>query len=147
MKEEIIEFLDEHNTMSLATSRDNYSYAASLFYVNEGLTLYFLSNPASEHSLNIARNPEVAVTISKDYSDWRTVRGLQIRGKAYKVDEYESERARKVFEEKYPFLPDLLASNKPPRGVWCFVFFKVVPESVRLIDNGVYFGYRAEILM
>lgn len=147
MKKEIIELLNNHNTMSLATSRDNSSYAASLFYASERLTLYFLSNPASEHSLNIALNPEVAVTINKDHSDWRVVRGLQIRGKSYKVNGDETERAKKVFEKKYPFLTDLLAKNKPPSGVWCFDFFKIVPESIRLIDNRVYFGYRAVMLI
>lgn len=147
MKDIVTEFLLGHNTMSLATSRENSPYAASLFYASDGLTLYFLSSPDSEHSLNISLNPEVGVTISKDHSDWRTVRGLQIMGRAYEVREGEAELARGVFEKKYPFLTELLGSDKLPRGAGHYAFFKVVPETIRFIDNGVYFGYRAEIVM
>lgn len=147
MRDIITEFLNGHNTMSLATSRDNSPYAASLFYASDGLTLYFISDPSSEHSLNISLNPKVGVTINTDHSDWRTVRGLQIRGRAYALEKAETERAMSVFEQKYPFLTEFLGSNKLPRGAGHFAFFKVVPETIRLIDNRVYFGYRAEILM
>lgn len=147
MEDIVTEFLHGHNTMSLATSRDNYPYAASLFYASDGLTLYFLSNPDSEHSLNISINPKVAVTISTDHADWRTIRGLQIMGRAYEVREEEAELARNVFEKKYPFLTELMGSDKLPRGAGYYVFFKVVPETLRFIDNRVYFGYRAEMLM
>lgn len=144
-RETVAGFLDGHNTMSLATSRDGSVYAASLFYASDGLTLYFLSAPDSAHSINISLNPEVAVTISKDHSDWRTVRGLQIRGRVYEVPEGETGPARKIFEKKYPFLAELLGNRELFRGVRGISFYKVVPHSVRLIDNTVRFGYRAEL--
>jgi len=145
MREIVAGFLDGHNTMSLATYRHGSIYAASLFYASEGLTLYFISDPDSAHSVNISLNPEVAVTISKDHSDWKTVRGLQLRGRAYEVPEGESEPARKIFEKKYPFLAELLGNPDLFRGARGIAFYKVVPETVRLIDNGVRFGYRAEL--
>lgn len=43
MREIVAGFLDVHNTMSLATSRDGSVYVASLFYASYGLTPYFLS--------------------------------------------------------------------------------------------------------
>jgi hypothetical protein len=137
--------LDGHNTMSLATSSDGSVYAASLFYASDGLTLYFLSDPGSAHSVNISLNPEVAVTISKDHSDWKTISGLQMRGRAYEVPEGESEPARKIFEKKYPFLAGLLGMPDLFRGARGIAFYKVVPETVRLIDNSVHFGYKAEL--
>jgi hypothetical protein len=146
-RETVAGFLDGHNTMSLATSRDGSVYAASLFYASDGLTLYFLSDPGSAHSVNISLNPLVAVTISKDHSDWKTVRGLQIRGKVYEVPEGESELARKIFEIKYPFLAGLLGMPELFRGARGIAFYKVVPETVRLIDNTVRFGYRAELVL
>lgn len=137
--------LDGHNTMSLATSRDGEVYAASLFYASDGLTLYFLSNPDSSHSVNIALNHRAAVTISKDHSDWRTVCGLQIKGRVFEVSESEEEAARKVFGKKYPFLAGLLGNRELFRGARGISFYKVVPETVRLIDNTVHFGYKAEL--
>jgi len=137
--------LDGHNTMSLATTRNGSVYAASLFYASDGLTLYYLSDPGSAHSVNISLNPEVAVTISKDHSEWKTVRGLQMRGRAYEVPECESEPARNIFEKKYPFLAGLLGMPDLFRGACGIAFYKVVPETVRLIDNSVHFGYKAEL--
>lgn len=145
MREMLAGFLDGHNTMSLATSRDGSVYAASLFYASDGLTLYFLSDPGSAHSVNISLNPEVAVTISKDHSDWKTVCGLQMRGRAYEVPEGESEPARKIFEKKYPFLAGLLGMPDLFRGARGISFYKVAPQTVRLIDNSVHFGYKAEL--
>lgn len=146
-RETVAGFLDGHNTMSLATSRDGEVYAASLFYASDGLTLYFLSNPDSAHSVNISLNPGVAVTISKDHSDWKTVLGLQIRGRAYEVPEGETEHAGLIFEKKYPFLAGLLGNPELFRGARGISFYKVVPETLRLIDNTVHFGYRAELVL
>ncbi|HKQ32359.1 MAG TPA: pyridoxamine 5'-phosphate oxidase family protein [Thermodesulfobacteriota bacterium] len=137
--------LDGHNTMSLATSRDGEVYAASLFYASDGLTLYFLSNPDSSHSVNIALNSRAAVTISKDHSDWRAICGLQIKGKVFEVTESEEEAARKVFGKKYPFLAGLLGNRELFRGARGISFYKVVPETVKLIDNTVHFGYKTEL--
>ncbi|MEW6143535.1 MAG: pyridoxamine 5'-phosphate oxidase family protein [Thermodesulfobacteriota bacterium] len=144
-RETVAGILEGHNTMSLATSKDGSVYAASLFYASDGLTLYFLSNPDSAHSVNISLDPRAAVTISKDHSDWKTVRGLQIRGKVYEVPESESEAAGKIFGKKYPFLAGLLDNPELFRGAGGISFYKVVPETVRLIDNTVRFGYRAEL--
>jgi uncharacterized protein YhbP (UPF0306 family) len=145
IRDTVAGFLDGHNTMSLATSRDGEVYAASLFYASDGLTLYFLSNPDSAHSVNISLDPRAAVTINKDHSDWKTVRGLQIKGRVYEVPESEEEWARKIFEKKYPFLAGLLGNLELFRGDRGISFYKVVPETVRLIDNTVHFGYRAEL--
>jgi len=145
MKNAIAGFLRSHNTMSLATSRDNHPYAAALFYASDGLILYFLSNPGSEHSLNISLNPRVAATINTEHSDWKTVRGLRIIGKAYATGREESRDARDIFESKYPFLTWLLKSGVLRRQFADYAFFKIVPETIRLIDNSVHFGYRAEI--
>lgn len=147
MKDAVTEFLRRHNTMSLATSRNNDPCAAALFYASDGLTLYFLSDPRAEHSRNISVNPRVAVTINTDHSDWKTVRGLRITGRAYAVREEEAAAARNIFENKYPFLTGLLESGELRRGFAGYTFFKIIPEAIRLIDNSVHFGYRAEMLV
>jgi len=145
MKDTVIGFLRGHNTMSLATSRDNRPYAAALFYASDGLILYFLSNPRSEHSLNISLNPGVAATINAEYADWKDIRGLRIIGKACMMHEAEAGPARAAFENKYPFLAGLLESSETQPGIGDFAFFKITPETIRLIDNRVYFGFRTEM--
>lgn len=143
-KEAVKQFLKEHNTMSLATSYGNSPYAASLFYASDGFVLYFFSRPESRHVINILLNPNVAATINKDYMEWRIIKGLQIRGKACKVPPAETEPARGVYERKYPFLNEMLTNKKSSIRSAEVNLFKVVPEMIRLIDNDVHFGYKAE---
>ena len=145
IKETILEFLNNHNTMSLATSRDNDPYAASLFYANDGFTIYFLSNPDSDHSINFSQNPSVAITINKDYSEWRMIKGLQIKGRACKVSEDELPAAIKSYSKKHPFVKFICRDGNFTFSVIGVQFFKVIPERIRLIDNEVAFGYKVEI--
>ena len=39
LKGMVLDYLKTHNTMTLATTRDNRPWAASLFYANDGFTL------------------------------------------------------------------------------------------------------------
>lgn len=145
IKETILEFLNNHNTMSLATSRDNNPFAASLFYANDGFTIYFLSNPRSVHSLNLSKNPNVAITINKDYSEWRVVNGLQIKGKACKVSQEELPTAIKIYSEKRPFVKFIFGDGNFSPKIADAQFFKVIPETIMFINNEVAFGYKVEI--
>jgi len=131
--------------MSLATSRDNSPFVASLFYANDGFTVYFLSSPKSEHSINLSRNPSVAITINKDYSEWRKIKGLQIKGKAYKVSQQELPTAMKIYSEKHPFVKFIFGEGNFLPKIDDVQFFKVIPETIRLINNEVAFGYKVEI--
>jgi hypothetical protein len=125
MKETLLQFLDNHNTMSLATSRGNNPFAASLFYANDGLIIYFLSNPDSDHSINFSQNPNVAITINQDYSDWRMIKGLQINGKAYKVSEEDLPAAIKSYSKKHPFVKFICRDGNHTFGMAGVQFFKL----------------------
>ncbi|MEJ2240469.1 MAG: pyridoxamine 5'-phosphate oxidase family protein, partial [Gemmatimonadales bacterium] len=105
------EFLEQHDTMTLATiGPDREPRAAAVFYaVGEELVLYFLSNPASRHSENLARDSRVAATIQRDGQPWQEIRGLQIEGTAQLVtDEREIGQAARVFAARFAFLQGLL---------------------------------------
>ncbi|MBI2485909.1 MAG: pyridoxamine 5'-phosphate oxidase family protein [Deltaproteobacteria bacterium] len=145
VNETVLEFLKNHHTMSLATSRDNDPYAASLFYANYEFTIYFLSNPKSDHSLNLSGNPNVAITINKDYSEWRLIKGLQIKGKVCKVSQEELPTAIKIYSEKYPFVQFIFGDRNFSPMIAGAQFFKVIPERIRLVNNEVAFGYKVEI--
>ncbi|MFC2008321.1 pyridoxamine 5'-phosphate oxidase family protein, partial [Chloroflexota bacterium] len=115
LRETVLNYLKEHNTMTIATSRDNVPWAATVFYANDDFTLYFLSDPAvAEHSRNIAENPQVSVTVYEDYpltkpDDWRKVRGVQMKGTAELLTaEVEIAKATRVYVAKYPFVAPYL---------------------------------------
>lgn len=45
LQEQVLQYLQTHNVMTLATIGPEGPWAADVFYVNEGLNLYWLSHP------------------------------------------------------------------------------------------------------
>lgn len=167
LKETILTYIREHYTMTIATALDGLPWAASLFYVNDGFTLYFLSDPATRHSMNIAENPLIAATVNEDYHDWRAIKGVQMEGKVELVSE-EAEIAKVVaiYAKKYPYVTLFLKSimTRFPKVVsylekilaklpflpefttpFPAKFYKFVPSKIYFIDNEKSFGVRQEL--
>lgn len=166
LKETVLKYLREHYTMTIATADGKTPWAAAVFYVSDGFTLYFLSDPESRHSKNIAVNPGVAVTINEDYHDWRKIKGIQIEGKAeLVVAEDEVARAVATYVDKYSFTAaylklmsspfpkivgylDKLLSRLPFApglpATFTASFYKVTPTKVRFIDNEKSFSHHEE---
>jgi uncharacterized protein YhbP (UPF0306 family) len=172
LKGMVLHYLKTHNTMTLATTRDNRPWAASLFYANDGFTLYFISDPeVCWHSQNIAANPHVSAAVHEDYplenpDDWRKVRGIQLEGIAEMLtSEEEIAKAVATYVKKYPFVSVYLKSiirfprvvsflekfaKKLPfvpdfKAVSENKFYKVVPTRLWFVDNETSFERRQEV--
>lgn len=145
----ILAYLAAHNTLTLATEHGGKPWAASLFYVNDGLSLYFLSDPKTLHAQNLATNPQVAVTIYEDCRDWRSIQGVQLAGNCEQVAGLdEAARVLALYTAKYPFVGDLL---RAPRELGAAMakarFHKITPTWARLIDNTRGLGFKEEIYL
>ena len=173
LKEVVLEYLNKHNTMTLATAHDNIPWAAAVYYANDGIILYFISNPDTcRHCQNIARNPRIAITINEDYplknlNDWKKVKGIQIEGIAEMLTaEEEISRAVMVYAREYPFtsvylklmfpFPRVMALLDKLAGKLKFIpdfaaspgnrFYKVTPDRVWFVDNETSFERRQEVV-
>ena len=150
-KQQILDYLKGHNTMTLATSAGDLPWAATVFYASDGLRLYFFSAPESRHCQNLAANGRVAVTVQEDYQDWRKIKGIQLEGRAELVDGVvEKAKAMTIYALKYPEVIKLFTD--PTSGVFHKAFLKVkfycvVPEKLFFIDNAQGFGKRQELLL
>jgi uncharacterized protein len=150
-KQQVLDYLKGHNTMTLATSSGDLPWAATVFYASDGLRLYFFSAPESRHCQNIAANGRVAVTVQEDYQDWRKIKGIQLEGRAELVDGVvEKAKAMAIYALKYPEVIKLFTD--PTSGVFHKAFLKVkfycvVPEKLFFIDNAQGFGKRQELLL
>jgi uncharacterized protein YhbP (UPF0306 family) len=151
LKQQILDYLRSHNTMTLATCAADMPWAATVFYASDGLQLYFFSSPEARHSLNLGVNSRVAVTIQEDYKDWRAIKGIQLEGKVVLVDGViEKAKAMAVYARKYADVIQLFTD--PSSGVFhkAFLkvkFYRVVPEKVFFIDNEQGFGKRQELIL
>ncbi|HEX2227064.1 MAG TPA: pyridoxamine 5'-phosphate oxidase family protein [Candidatus Binatia bacterium] len=151
LKRHVLDYLQAHNTMTLATCAGNVPWAATVFYASEELNLYFFSAPDSRHCANLAANAKVAVTVQEDYRDWREIKGVQLEGNVALVDSVlEKAKALAVYARKYPDAIKLFSD--PSSGVLhrAFLkvkFYRVTPERVFFIDNAQGFGKRQELVL
>ena len=149
LKQQILDYLHSHNTMTLATTQGDLPWAATVFFASEDFRLYFFSAPDSRHCQNVAANPRVAVTIQEDYRDWRKIKGIQLEGRVTLVDGIiEKARAMAIYARKYPEIIKLFID--PASGVFHKAFLKVkfycvMPDRVFFIDNAQGFGKRQEL--
>jgi uncharacterized protein YhbP (UPF0306 family) len=149
LKAQILDYLQSHNTMTLATCAGDIPWAATVFYASDDLELYFFSAPDSRHGQNLSFNPRVAVTIQEDYKDWRAIKGIQLEGKVMLLDGVlEKAKAMAVYARKYADVIKLFTD--PGSGIFykAFLkvkFYRVVPEKLFYIDNQQGFGKRQEL--
>ena len=149
LKQQVLKYLETHNTMTLGTCSDDVPWAATVFYASDGLRLYFFSVPDSRHCQNLAANPRVAATVQEDYHDWQRIKGIQLEGTAVLVDSIiEKAKAMAVYARKYPEVIKLFTN--PASGVFHKAFLKVkfycvVPQKLFFIDNEQGFGKRQEL--
>lgn len=83
-KQLIKQYLTDGKLMQLATSKDNIPWICSVYYVvDDKQNIYWLSYPERRHSLDIAANHDVAVTVAVKQDV--PVIGVQAQGVASKV--------------------------------------------------------------
>ena len=83
LKSSINEYLTRHSVLSLATCHEGRPWSTDLLYASDELCrLYFVSAVTTRHSKHIAANPRVSVSISRQCTDWKEIRGLQLDGSA-----------------------------------------------------------------
>lgn len=152
LQERIAAFLTAHTTLALATVGPDGPAVAPVFYAaGERLDLYFLSEPGTAHGRNLAANPAAAAAIYADEADWRSLRGLQLRGRADLVPAAGLAQAAAVYGRKYAFVAALLAGDGGP-GVLAGPlararFYVLRPTWLRLVDNTVFFGFKQELTL
>ncbi|MBW2642790.1 MAG: pyridoxamine 5'-phosphate oxidase family protein [Deltaproteobacteria bacterium] len=152
LKETVLKYMKEHNTVSLATEKDGTPHASSVFYVNIGFDLYFLSSPSSRHGENFSHNPRVSATINEDYSNWLTIKGIQLEGSVEDIGGIlKNGRIAMVYVKKFPYVADFLFYPQKfgqaiARKVAKVKFYKLRPCRIFFINNEVTFGHRDELI-
>jgi len=139
----VLAYLRQHQVMTLATIGPEGPWAAAVFYINEEFTFYFLSAGHTRHSQNIAENSRVAATIQEDYKDWPSIRGIQLEGVVGQLQGAERQRARSLYEEKYPFIKN--ATPQIRFGLTRVNWYQMSPSRLYFIDNSKGLGHRDEI--
>ncbi len=133
LRRKILELLDRHRIMTLATLRpDGWPQATTVGYANEGLTLYFLCGRDSQKAANLARDDRVSLTIDHDTPQVMEITGLSMAARAQPVtDPAEAEKIARMLFAKYPqqgSLP-IQAPSLSDAAV-----FRVTPTVISVLD-------------
>ena len=153
LEKAILHYMESHNTVSLATERDGIPHAASVFFVNIGFDLYFFSSPTSRHGENFSYNPRISATINEDYSNWQSIKGIQLEGFVKNIGGIlENVRISKEYVKKFHDVVDFLFSPQKlgqaiARKVAGVKFYKLEPSRIYLINNELGFGHRDELIL
>jgi len=135
MKQKILDLLDSHRIMTIATLRpDGWPQATTVGYVSEGLTLWFLCGLDSQKARNLAADDRVSITIDHDTADIMAITGLSMAARAKRVtDRDEALKVLRLLPQKYADAPPPATTLKMP-GPDEVALFRVVPELISVLD-------------
>ncbi|MDD5111765.1 MAG: pyridoxamine 5'-phosphate oxidase family protein [Candidatus Altiarchaeota archaeon] len=137
LEEQIREYIDAHRVCTIAVADGNTPGAHTVYYVNNGLTVYFNSDMKSQKISVLRSNPKISLVIDEDYEDWRAIKGVQMFGRARILDSRDTAGVRDAFNKK---LPHLKESGGLPDS---YVFVEVIPEKVYYMDFSKHPGHKS----
>ena len=107
----IIDELTTHTVLTLATVGPDGPYSTSLMYAPDGFDLFWLSDPATRHSQYLQANASSAVSVARQYDDFREIKGLQMKGHAARLAAGDEQtKAFELLVVRYPFLEQFAAA-------------------------------------
>jgi uncharacterized protein YhbP (UPF0306 family) len=146
LTERIAAFLKRHQVLSLATAGAAGPHAANLFYACDGLALVWVSDVNARHSRELEADPRVAATIAPQYSDFLSIQGLQVAGKAGRIADHDRARHLALLEARFPFLKQLADAPPELREAYARIaVYRLEPAHIVLIDNTKGFGHKERL--
>lgn len=140
MRSKILNLLDAHRVMALATLRpDGWPQATTVGYVNDGLDLYFLCGKDSQKAANLARDDRVSLTVDDDPAQIMRIAGLSMAARAKRVtDRAEGEKVLRMLPLKYPRQESFPLEMPKPDDV---AIFRLIPTVISVLDYSKGFGH------
>ena len=129
--EAILEFINEHHILTLATSLENQPYCATCFYAYDKRLNRFIitSELETKHAKDCLDNPIIAGTIALETKMVGKIRGLQFTGRIQILENEEFRAAKRLYLRQFPVAA--LAS---------LTLWQVVPYFFKYTDNRLGFG-------
>ncbi len=127
----IIEFINEHHVLTLATSRNNEPYCANCFYVylEDENVFVFTSDAETKHIQDVEIQNKVAASIVLETTMVGKIQGLQITGLLSMPENDIKQKISKTYLKKYPFAVLMKTT------LWV-----LSPDFLKFTDNRLGFG-------
>ena len=127
----IVDFINEHHVLTLATSLENNPWCANCFYIylEEENCFVFTSDDATKHVQDVLENSKVAGSVVLETNTVGKIQGIQFRGTMEKPEGNLNSKAKKAYLKRFPYAVLMKTS------LW--VLF---PDYIKMTDNRLGFG-------
>ncbi len=127
----VIEFINEHHVLTLATSSNNEPYCANCFYVyfKEENMLVFTSDMETKHIGDVQKQNRVAANIVLETSVIGKIQGVQITGLLSQPSDDLLKKVKKAYLKRFP-VAMLMKTN-----LWVLDV-----DFIKMTDNRLGFG-------
>jgi len=107
--QQIIDFINEHHLLTLATSKNNTPYCCSVFYVYDVVSnqLIFSSDTKTKHAQDFIANPNVAGTIALETKEVSKIQGVQLLGTIQELKGEELKIANKQYLKAFSYAANM----------------------------------------
>ena len=116
LNESLFDILNNNKLLSIATiNSKKESYINTAYYsFDEKLKLYIITNPKSNHSINLSKNYSVAVSIFDSHLKfWEDkLQGVQLFGKGYKTPISQLPKGTSCFIKRFPPFKEIVKNPK-----------------------------------
>jgi len=138
MQESVASILEATKLCSMATSNGTVPYINTAYfaYTND-LKIYFLSQPTLQHSLNLANNPAISLTVFDSSQPFAShLQGLQIFGECILTARQIERFAFDLYTKRFPKLLGKVPSFEDyERGVIKSRFYEINTHSIKIFDE------------
>lgn len=116
-----------------------------VFFARKNNSFYFISVAKTVHARNISQNPNISAAVTKNYRNYRDIKGAQLFGVCREIESLtDIARAALVYFSKFSDLksfmqPDLIKSAIDIK------WYELAAERLIYTDNTVRFGYKEEV--
>lgn len=144
LRTKILELLDEHRILSLATLRpDGWPQTTTVGYVSRGMTLWFMCGKDSQKARNLARDNRVSLTIDRDTTDPMAIRGLSMAARALPI--VDEAQIRDVMLVELPKKYSEYRSMMTDLDISGVAVFELRPEVISILDYSKGFGHTDQV--
>lgn len=101
----IIDFIDDHHVLTLATSDFSTIWCSNMFYVylEDIVAFLFTSNEDTTHIKQIKINSEVSGSIVLETKTIGKIQGIQLTGEVSKINETDFFKYKMKYLKKFPY--------------------------------------------
>jgi uncharacterized protein YhbP (UPF0306 family) len=104
-EERIVDFINEHHVLTLATVVDNKPWCANCFYVylEKENCFVFTSDDKTKHVNDVLENSNVAGSVVLETKTVGKIQGIQFQGSMERPDKTIESKTKKAYLKKFPY--------------------------------------------